>query len=205
MDTTPSISPPIIKKYTCGNCDKVFPALSELHRHRVNCHPDNVPNLADTCQFFNAENDDCIIEPVETAVHGVYRSVTVIPKELCITSDQLLLSTSDAIRHILLHCLVNGENVKIFTSTKTRMQKINITDGTVEKEDVCYFTNKVTPLQAEADINSFIDDIGKKLDSSIEKFTTKGSNWVVASIENISLRLVKYRLLQGGAANFTLP
>src|SRR5277367_2215965 len=86
------------------------------------------------------------------------------------------------------------------------MMKINIADGKVDKEDVCYFTTKAAPIQTEADITGFIDNIGKKLDSSIEKYTTNGSNWVVAGIENIALRLVKYRLLRGGAAGtFQLP
>src|SRR5271163_3502959 len=179
---------------------------SDVCSSDLRCHPDNLPNLPDTCLFFNAENDDCVIEPMQTAVYGVYRSVTIAPNKRCITADQLLLKTTEAMRHVLLHCLANGDSIKVFTSTETRMQKINVTDGSVEKEDVCYFTNKATPIQTEADITTFIDNYGKKLDASIEKFTTKGSNWVVASIDNISLRLVKYRLLRGGAAgSFELP
>src|SRR5277367_2143446 len=86
------------------------------------------------------------------------------------------------------------------------MMKINIADGKVDKEDVCYFTTKAAPIQTEADITAFIDNIGKKLDSGIEKYTTNGSNWVVAGIDNIALRLVKYKLLRGGAAaTFQLP
>ena len=42
--------------------------------------------------------------------------------------------------------------------------------------------------------------------SSIEKFTSKGSNRIVSGIENIALRLVRYRLLRGGdAEKFVLP
>ena len=61
------------------------------------------------------------------------------------------------------------------------------------------------PIQIKEKIADFLDNVGKKLDSGIEKYTSKGSNWVVANIENISLRLVKYRLLRGAANNFQLP
>src|SRR5277367_4777737 len=48
--------------WTCGNCSAEFVLRSEFHRHRIDCHPDNVPDLPDTCQLFNAENGDCVIE-----------------------------------------------------------------------------------------------------------------------------------------------
>src|SRR5258707_13098616 len=85
------------------------------------------------------------------------------------------------------------------------MYKINLLDGSVEKEDNVHFSTKAAPIQIKEEISDFLDNVGKKLDSGIEKYTSKGSNWVVANIENISLRLVKYRLLRGAANNFQLP
>src|SRR5258707_11991723 len=61
------------------------------------------------------------------------------------------------------------------------------------------------PIQIKEKIADFLDNVGKKLDSGIEKYTSKGNNWIVANIENISLRLVKYPLLRGGVNNFQLP
>src|SRR5277367_6065600 len=98
-------------------CDEVFVFQSAFRGHRVGCHTDNLPNLPDTCLFFNAECEDCIIEPMETAVNGVYRSVTIATNERCITADQLLRKTAEGIRHVLKHCFAHGENVKVFTST----------------------------------------------------------------------------------------
>ena len=74
------------------------------------------------------------MEPTETALRGIYRSFTIEPNTTCITADQFLLSTSRGMRHILKHCLQHGENIKVHTVSNVTMQKINVADGTVEKE-----------------------------------------------------------------------
>ena len=154
------------------------------------------------CESFNNENGDCFIEPVTTAINDVYRSVQIVPSMPCLTSDQLLLCTSQAIRQVLDHCLAKGENIKAYTATKVLMHKINILDGTVDKEENIYFTNKAASIQVKEDIADFLINVGKKLDQGIEKYTSKGSNWIVSNIENIKLHFIKYRLLWGGANKF---
>ena len=107
---------------------------------------------------------------------GTYRSFTIEPNTTSIAADQFLLSTSNGIRHIPKHCLQHGENIKAHTVTNATMQKINVADGTVEKEASVYFSNKAVPIQTESEITEFIDNIRIKQDKSIEKYTSKGSN-----------------------------
>src|SRR5207247_2567053 len=95
--------------------------------------------------------------------------------------------------------------LKVNATSKVVLHKINITDVTVEKEETVYMSNKTVPIQSREEISEFVDNVGSKLETDIEKFTSKGSNWLVTSIENITLRLVKYRLLRGGVAGFQLP
>ena len=160
--------------------------------------------MPEMCQEFTSKN--CAVEPMITAVNGVYRSVTITPTYRCITADHLMTATQAAIRHILTHCLAHGDKIKAFTATKVMMRKINFTDGSIDKEDAMYFTNKAAPIQSESCIDEFLNNVGKKLQSSIENFTNKGSNWIVSSIENIALRLVRYQLPRGGDADtFVLP
>ena len=71
------------------------------------------------------------------------------------------------------------------------MYKINFTDGTVEKEDSVYFSNRALPIQTRFEIDEFLDNTRLKLDADIEKYTSRGSHWIVGAIENISIRLVK--------------
>ena len=85
------------------------------------------------------------------------------------------------------------------------MHEIRMPEGTVEKEDLTHISTRAMPLQTHADIDDFIENVKERLEAHIDKYTSKGSNWVVASIEHIALRLVRYRLLRGGAPSFTLP
>ena len=85
------------------------------------------------------------------------------------------------------------------------MHKVNLADGTVDVEKTFYFNTKATPIQSDIDIADFINLIQDKLEKQIDKFTNRGSNWVVASIDNVKLSLVRYKLLRGGASNFIVP
>src|SRR2546428_8888132 len=85
------------------------------------------------------------------------------------------------------------------------MQKIGIESGKVEQEDRTHLSTKAMPIQCEAETDDFIEDVRRKLEKHIEKYTTKGSNWTVAAIEEIAVRIVKYRLLRGGVSNFKMP
>src|SRR5277367_194242 len=156
------------------------------------------------CENFG-DGRPCKLKPTETALNNVYRSIMITPDDQCFTADQLLLSTNGGIRKVLTHCLSHGENIKVYATTKVLMRKINFSTGEVEKEDTVYFSNRAVPIQSRFEIDDFIDNVKQKLEADLEKYTSKGSNWIVGNIENISLRLVKYRLLRGGAANFQLP
>src|SRR5277367_6549083 len=86
------------------------------------------------------------------------------------------------------------------------MHKIDISSSKVMQKNRSHFSSKATPIQVEADIEEFLQDVSEKLTIHIDRFTQKGSNWIVAAIEQVSIYLVKYKLLKGGASDgFILP
>ena len=196
-----------INQFFCGNCDTVFPTLMLLYCHRRDCHPDNLPAIDNLVNNFNSgfESETCKLEPVTTALNGFYRSITIVPQVQCLTADQLMLATQDGIRRVLIHILEHGDNVKVFATTSVTMQKINITDGSVEKEDDCFFSNRAIPIHSIRDIVDFIDTVAMKLQEDIDKYTAHGSNWIVKTINHIAIRLVRYNVFKGGANQFVLP
>ena len=189
--------------FRCGQCEIEFQNLIELRAHRRTCHPDNMHNIREVCNNFRCE--DCTMEPAEGAFSGRYRSVLMKPSTRCITMEQFITATRQGMQRVLEHCLDHGEHTKVFCTVSILMHKIKMPEGTVEKEDLTHMSTRAMPLQTRNDINEFIDNVKEKLERHIDKYTSKGSNWVVASIEQISLRLVRYHLLRGGAASFTLP
>src|SRR5271156_2962203 len=64
----------------------------------------------------------------------------------------LFINSREGIPRVLHHCLANGEDVKVFTTTSVTMQKINISDGKVDEEKTFYFSSKAVPIQTESDI-----------------------------------------------------
>ena len=193
-------------KFICGQCDSEFPSLTELRAHRRGCSPENLPNARELCDGF--ESDSCFLTPGMNAMNGVYRSVTVTPMtaELpIITSDEFFYETREGIERVILHCLENGEDVKVFATTSITMQKVNISDGNVDEEKTLFFTTKATPIQTATDIHDLVDSVQRRIEKEIERYTSHGSNWIVASINNVKLCLSRYRTIGGGADNFVLP
>ena len=120
------------------------------------------------------------------------------PTTRCITMEQFITATKTGIQRTLEHCLDHGEQTKVFCTVRILMHKIKFPEGTVEKEDVTHMSTNAMALQTRNDIEEFITNVKDGLEKHIEKYTSNGSNWIVGSIEEISLRLVRYRLLKGG-------
>ena len=117
-----------------------------------------------------------------------------------------MAAITDALTHVLQQCLLHGSNLKAYVTIRVLMHKIYISNGKVMQEDRSHFSSKATPIQVEADIEEFLQDVSEKLTIHIDRFTQKGSNWIVAAIEQVSIHLVKYKLLKGGASDgFELP
>jgi len=145
------------------------------------------------------------MEPLESAFDGAYRAFTFYPNEKCFTVEQLFLACNEGIKLLLLHLIHYGFNVKVFVTARIHFAKINISDGSVEKEDYSYFSNTATPIQTEQCVEMFLNDTKNALSEHVDKFTRKGSNWIVQSIDFLCVRVVRYRLMKGGANNFKLP
>ena len=119
--------------------------------------------------------------------------------------EQFIAATRPGIERTLEHCVDHGEHTKVFCTVRILMQKIRLLDGTVEMEDPTHMSVNAMALQTRGDIDEFITNVREGLETHIENYTSKGSNWIVGSIEEIALRLVRYRLLKGGAATFKVP
>ena len=50
-----------------------------------------------------------------------------------------------------------------------------------------------------------MESIRHKVDKEIDKYTNQGSNWIVTSINNVKLCLVRYHAITGGADEFKVP
>src|ERR1700721_3802691 len=98
--------------------------------------------------------------------------------------------------------MAKGENLKVFTTTAVTMHKINLVDGTVDTENTFYFHTNATPIQSDVAVDELIEDIQAKLEKHIDRFTNQGSNWVVASIDNVKLTVVRYKILRGSSSNY---
>src|SRR5271156_2993226 len=88
----------------------------------------------------------------------------------------------------------------MFTTTSITMHKVNLADGTVDVDKTFFFSTKATPIQNDSDIGELIDNLQNKIESQTDKFTNRGSNWIVVSINDVRLSLVR-----GGASNFIVP
>ena len=75
----------------------------------------------------------------------------------------------------------------------------------MDDEKTFYFSTKAAPIQTASDVQDLVESIRHKVEKQIEQFTSKGSNWVVASINNVKLCLVRYHVLRGGANKFVMP
>jgi hypothetical protein len=196
--------PPVIE-FQCYQCDTIFQTIFQLRDHRRNCHPDSIYNVHELCDNFECET--CTLNAEEQALGGAYRSVIIKPSSRCMSMEQMMLQVTDGIRHVLLHCLRYGENIKASATVAVLMHKINITDGSVEKEDLCHFSCKAISVQSVEDVTDFVDTLYNKLDEHIDKFVRKGSNWIVADVEQIAIRIVRYNILKGASssASFKIP
>ena len=199
-------TPPLVKQFACGVCEEVFDTLDMLRTHRRSrrCFPDSLPaSLVQVCGDFQCP--DCTIEPVTSRFNGVFRSVTITPTEHCITADQLFTNTREGVFRVLRFALANGEDLKVYSTTSVTFHKVNIADGAVDEEKTFFFSTKAAPIQTESDIDELVQRSNAKVSNQIDKFTNRGSNWVVAALNFVVLGLARYRVLQGGVANFVLP
>ena len=209
IQTTPTVTLPNEPKaissddFTCNQCSSNFNSFDKYSKHRQVCHPNNLPEAPEMCDDFDCES--CSLTPADSAMNGILRSIIITPSQQCITADQFISNTREGIQHVLQYGLTNGETLKVFSATAVTMHMVNLADGTVDIEKTFYFTTKAIPIQSNVDISDFIDKVKEKIEKQIDKFTNHGSNWVVASIDNLRLSLVKYKVLRGGAPNFVVP
>jgi hypothetical protein len=152
----------LMRVFTCGQCSLEFNTMAALYTHRRGCRPDGLPNAQQLCEGF--ECGTCSLAPSMTTMDGVYRSITITPSELCITGEQFFNCTREGVLKILNHCLENGEDVKVFSTTEVKMYKVNISDGMADQEKNLLFFKKAAIIQIVTKAHNLVDDFQLKVD-----------------------------------------
>jgi hypothetical protein len=139
------------------------------------------------------KSDTCSIEDTQQCFKGVYREFTFKPNSHCRTMGQLMMDCEPGIIKVLQFCVKKRINVKAYCSVPTLMQKVNISDGTVEREELGYFSTHARPVNVESDIQDLLSYTESNINEKIENFVNKGSSWVVGEVQKLILKLVVYR------------
>ena len=137
-------------------------------------------------------SDSCILITKDSACNACYRQYVFKPVMKSITIDQLVEQCEPGVKAVLQHCLEQGIDVKAWSTIEIVFQKINFSDGTVEKEDSSYMSTNARPIVIEDSIEKLIDNIKADLGDKIENYTSRGSNWIVADIKTLIVKLVAY-------------
>ena len=101
------------------------------------------------------------------------------------------------IKQKLIEELKDLTNIKVQLSLKLELQK-DLADGTIEFANPVLRSQQI-PLLNESDIDETLDTVFPKLQESLEKWTNKGSGWVVNRIETLWLNIARYQPFRGGS------
>jgi hypothetical protein len=146
-----------------------------------------VPNM---CEDF--KSDTCTVEDTQQCFKGAYREFTFKPNSHCMTMGQLMMDCEPGIMKVLKFCVKKRINVKVNCSVTTLMRKVNNSDGTVEREELSYFSTRARPVNTESDIQDLLSYTESNINEKIENFMRKGSSWVVGELQKLIIKLVVY-------------
>ena len=191
------------KEYSCFGCHSAFPTLVQLRDHKAQCHAAMIPNIPDLINGFSSNSSVIIAQ--QSAHNNSYRHFVIESMVQCMTVDQLIDQTSDAIQAVLDHCLRYAIPVKAHSTIECEFDKISIITGEEKTNCRLYFSTKSMPIQTAYCIDEFLVTQRDKFNAEVERFLHNGSNWLLTACHNITVHLVRYIPMQGGASVFTLP
>jgi hypothetical protein len=141
----------------------------------------------------NFSCDTCSVVNKTMSFNGKYRCFAFAPKKRCITMDELIDECRPGIDAVFGEVIAKKIPVKANFGIQILFQKINITDGTVDMEDLGYMSVDAYTILSQHDVDGFVENGRGNLEEKIEAYTNKGSNWIVAAIEQLILTLVTFR------------
>jgi hypothetical protein len=121
---------------------------------------------------------------------GSYRDIIFKPSERCISMQQIIDQCRPGIEATFEEIIRKRLKAKAIFTIKVFFHKINIFDGTVDKEDYDYMS---VDARIVHNVDSLIDNALDDLEGKIEDYTNKGSNWVVAGIEQLIIKVVSLK------------
>ena len=191
------------REYQCFGCKTVFNSLVQLRNHKSHCEVAMIPNIPELLDGFNSNSSVILME--QSALNNSYREFVIRSMAQCLTVDQFLDQTVDAIQYILNHCVRYAVPVKAYTTLECEFEKISIVTGEANTNIRSFFSTKSVPIQSESCIDDFITTQRDKFNQEVERFLHNGSNWLLITCHTITVRIVRYIPLRGGASNFPLP
>lgn len=147
-----------------------------------------------TPELVNFTSDTCILSGKQTAINALYRDYEFTPIIKCITVEQILEQCKPGVQAALELCIAKNVHVKAYITLKVQFLKINLTDGSVDNEDINYMSTRAVPVNAMEDITALINDVQQRLTEKIDNYTRKGSNWIVGELMTLTVKLAKYIL-----------
>jgi uncharacterized protein YeeX (DUF496 family) len=147
--------------------------------------------LPELCKNFSSET--CSLACNFSAINGVFRKVAFTPNTKCMTVEMLMDECKPGIDATFEEILKKRIKCKVNFGIQVLFQKINFNDGTVEEEDVDYMSVDAMTIQSGAFISGLIDNACDQLQEKIDDYTNRGSNWIVAAIQQLIISLVAFK------------
>jgi hypothetical protein len=144
--------------------------------------------LPELCPGFQC--DTCSVVSRKQMFSGSYRDIIFKPSERCISMRQIIDQCRPGIEATFEEIIRKRLKAKAIFTIWVFFHKINFIDGTVDKEDYDYMSVDATIVH---NVDSLIDNAFEDLDEKIENFTRKGSNWIVAGIEQLIIKVVSLK------------
>ena len=146
--------------------------------------------LPELCKDFAC--DTCCVVNRCQSFKGAYRAIELKPSRRCFTLDQLLEECKPGIDAAFGEIVRKRLNAKVMIGIKVLFQKIGL-DGMVQQEDHNYMSVHAQVVKHSKDaVDKAMQHAQADLESKIEAYTNKGSNWIVAAIEHLSLAFASF-------------
>ena len=134
------------REYQCFGCRSVFMTLVQLREHKSQCNEAMIPNIPELIDNFKSNSSNILIQ--RSALNNSYREFVIVSMAQCMTVDQFLDQTADAIHDILDHCVRYAVPVKAFSTIECEFEKNHIATGEVQNNIRRYFSTKAVPIQS---------------------------------------------------------
>ena len=146
--------------------------------------------LPEICKDFKCET--CTVAKRTSGMSGAYKTISFKPNQHCITMDDIIDECRPGIDAAFEEIIRKRLKVNVNMGIQVLFHKINFADGLVDDEDRDYMSMNAMRVQYVGDLELLIDTARTDLEQKIENYTNKGSNWIVAAIEQLIFSIVEF-------------